>query len=288
MKILNLIPALLISGAALFSSCTKIDEPYATAHHGNITDTVMNWDTVVPVKKVLLEDYTGHFCTNCPDAALIARTLEETHQGTLLVMAVHAGFYARMGTGDYALDLQSAEGTAWNNDFNITSNPNGMVNRKEIDGNRIIPPDKWESTVNTLLAESPVAHIRIEPEIDTNTLKITPRVYCHFISALPGSYKLTVCVLESSILGAQKNNNSAIGPTPDWLDYEFDDVMRGSLNGANGELLTADADPALTYMGVFNYTLDDTWKYKNCSLLAFIYNSETLEIVQAEKVKLLP
>jgi len=287
MKIARILAGSLLMAMVAFSSCSKIKTPYAASRHGNIKDTVLDWDTVTPVRKVLLEDYTGHFCTNCPDAAITARTLVDNYKGKLVLMAVHAGYYARNGTGDYALDLESAEGTSWNNDFNITSNPNGMINRKLFNANRIISPDKWGEDISSLIAVQPDALIKIIPSIDTTTLNVTAVVYNHFLNRLTGAYKITVCILEDGITGSQKNNNSAIGPAPDWANYMFNDVMRGTMNGANGEILTTAIDQDLTYMGHFSFTLNATWNFRNCSIMAYIYNAATLEIVQVEKVKIL-
>jgi hypothetical protein len=202
-------------------------------------------------------------------------------------MAVHAGFYARKGTGDYTLDLQSAEGTSWNNDFGITSNPNGMINRKVFNDNRIVSPDKWGESVSSLISLLPDAEMKIFPEIDTATRIVQTVIYNHFLTKLPGSYKITVCVLEDGITGFQKNNNANIGPTPDWADYIFDGVMRGTMNGANGEILATSIDLDLTYMGKFSYALNASWNMHNCYVMAFIYNATTLEIVQVEKAKII-
>jgi hypothetical protein len=286
MKIVRFIVYSLFIVPVLLSSCTKLTTPYAASKHGNIKDTIVDWDTVTPVRKVLLEDYTGHYCTNCPDAAITARTLAASNKGKLVVMAVHAGYYARKGTGDYALDLESAEGTQWNNDFNITSNPNGMINRKIFNDNRVVSADKWGESVTSLISLAPDAMMKIFPVLDTTTRQLQTLIYSHFINKLPDAYKITVCVLEDSIIGSQKNNNPNIGPTPDWPNYVFNGVMRGTMNGAEGEILTTAIDLDLTYMGKFAYTLNTVWNFRNCYVMAYIYDATTLEIVQVERVKI--
>ena len=85
----------------MYSSCDKISTPYALAKHGNIVDTLVDLDTATQVKRVLLEDYTGHTCQNCPAAAAIAHNQEAVYNGKLIVLAVHAGYYALPGTGEF-------------------------------------------------------------------------------------------------------------------------------------------------------------------------------------------
>ncbi|MDP4282340.1 MAG: hypothetical protein Q8867_09360, partial [Bacteroidota bacterium] len=123
---------LFISFAALLLwSCDKVKEPYFT-QKGTGTDT----STVN--RTVLLEDYTGHKCVNCPTAAVTAHTLEEMYNGNLIILAVHAGYFAIPGSGNYALDLRSATGEDWYSTFGVTSNPIGMINRIETGGSRML------------------------------------------------------------------------------------------------------------------------------------------------------
>jgi hypothetical protein len=270
----------------LFSSCDKIKAPYASSKHGNIIDTVMDWDTVVPVKRVLLEDYTGHKCVNCPEATVIAHTLEASNGGKLIVLAVHSGYQALPGTGNYAADYRSEAGEAWNIDFGINSiNPLGMVDRKEFEGNRILSKDVWGNDVALALNETPQLFMIISNAYDTNTREVKSVIYSNFQSSLPGTYRLTVCVVEDSLISDQKNNNPGVGTTPDIHDYVFMNVLRGSVNGSYGEVLTASVDPYLTYMGKFSILIDPSWLAKNCWILAFVSKSDTKEILQVIKKK---
>jgi hypothetical protein len=288
MKVLKIFLVLFPVFCLIFNSCTKIDAPYASASHGNIKDTIMNWDTIKAVRKVLLEDYTGHKCVNCPEAAITARSLEELHEGQLVVMAVHGGFYALpSSTGEYTLDLRTKAGEDWNNEFTVVLYPSGMVNRKVFATSRILGPDKWGSSVDQIISLPPDVQMMITNTYDSNSRQVISTVYSRFLAELPGEYSLTVCIVEDSIIGAQKNNNPNIGPYPDWYDYVFNDVLRGSLNGSFGEVLTTSPDTELTYLGRFQSTLSQGLIAKNCWILAFVSNKATREILQVEKKKII-
>ena len=282
--IFSLIPALFFIS---LNSCDKISTPYAAMKHGNIKDTVFNWDTVNPVRRVLLEDYTGHKCVNCPEATIAARAMENQYAGRLIVIEVHAGYYALPGSGDYSLDLRSEAGEAWNNEFAIVNNPSGMVNRKKFGNSNVLVSDLWTSSVAQIIGTPPDAEMIMTCSSDTNTRIVKPVIYTRFINPLAGTYKIILCVLESNIIGAQKNNNPSVGPTPDWFNYTFDDVVRGSVNGTWGEILTTSVNTSTTYMGRFSFTLNPAWKFINCHLLAIVYNEETKEIVQSGKLKII-
>jgi hypothetical protein len=281
MNISKSILLVLVSFSILLFSCDKIKTPYSTARHGNIIDTVMDLDTVALVKRVLLEDYTGHKCVNCPEASLIAHSLEESYGGKLIILAVHAGYQALPGTGEYAADYRSATGETWNVDFGINSiNPQGLVDRKEFDGSRVLSKDVWSNDVALEMNHPPQLIMVMSNSYDTNTRTVGSVIYSQFLATLPGTYHITVCVVEDSLISGQKNNNPAVGTTPDIHNYVFMDVLRGSVNGTYGEVLTGTVNPSLTYMGRFAIKISSNWVAKNCWILAFVSKSDTKEILQ--------
>ena len=128
----------------------------------------------------------------------------------------------------------------------------------------------------------------IHNSYDSTSRTLLSTVFAHFINPMSGTYNITLCILEDSITGTQKNNNPNLGPYPDWYDYVFNHVLRESLNGSWGEVLTTSVDTGLTYMGRFSETIDPGLIARNCWVLAFISNSSTKEIIQVEKKKILP
>jgi hypothetical protein len=277
-----------VSGLILFS-CTKLDAPYVEIRHKNVSeDSTINWDTVPAIRKILLEDYTGHKCVNCPEASITAKSLEAANEGKVIVMAVHAGYYALPGSGEYTLDLRSEPSEEWNSEFGIISNPSGMVNRRVFGTSRVLGPDKWGDAIDEIITTAPDAQMLMKNTYDIDSRTLDSKVYTHFLNPLTGTYNIIVAVIEDSIIGAQKNNNAQVGPTPDWYNYIFNDVMRGSLNGTWGELLTASVNTTSTYVGNFSTVLDAKINDENCYLLAIIYNESTKEVVQVEKKKIRP
>lgn len=288
MKVIKSFSLLIASSVMIFFSCTKLDSPYVKTQYQHIKDTTMSWDTITAVRKVLLEDYTGHKCVNCPEAALTAKSLESQYDGRLLVLAVHAGFYSVPGSDEYALDLRTAAGNEWNTEFSFSSYPNGLVNRKVFESSRILSPGKWAGSVSQLIDAPPEAAMMIMNTYDQGTRKVNTTIYNKFIDERPGQYTLTVCLVEDSIIGAQKNNNTNIGPVPDWFDYVFNEVLRGAVNGTYGEDLASDPDPLLTYLARYEVMLGEGMDEKNCWILAFISDKTTREIIQAERKKVIP
>jgi len=266
----------------LFSSCDKIKAPYALARHGNITDTVIDWqDTVHPIKRVLLEDYTGHKCPNCPAAATIAHSQEENYHGKLIVLAVHAGYYAIPGTGEFAADFRTTAGEEWNTDFLVSAYPSGMIDRKEFNGHRVLGSEEWITDIASIIDQSPDLNMLIHNTYDSVSRTVNSVIYSQFLRSLTGSYNITVCVMEDNMISAQDSASIIIH------NYVFNDVLRGSVNGTYGEILTTSVDPSLTYMGKFSIPITTAWVAKNCWILAFVSKSDTKEILQVIKKKVI-
>ena len=273
----------------LLYSCTKLDSPYAIAKPRNIIDTIMEWDTVNPVRKVLLEDYTGHKCVNCPEAAVIAHNLEELYLGKLIVMAIHAGTWAiPSASGDFTADYTSPASEAWNVDFGInSSDPAGMVNRKDFGSGKVLGKESWSASVSQVIDQSPDAFIVINNNFTPSTRLLSSTVYTKFLNPLTGTYKISLCIVEDSLHSAQKNNNSSVGTVPIIYNYLFMHVLRGAINGSYGEVLTSSINTSHTYLDRFTYILKSTWIPKNCWMYAFVYKDDTKEIIQINRKKVM-
>ena len=59
-------------------------------------------------KKILLEEFTGIHCGNCPDGHAMAKKLHTAKPEDVFIIAVHAGYYAEPGA-DQA-DLRTDDG----------------------------------------------------------------------------------------------------------------------------------------------------------------------------------
>lgn len=274
-------------GLLLFS-CTKLEEPFVTTKTTKIVDTIMNWDTVHPVRKVLLEDYTGHKCVNCPEAAEVAHGLEGLYGGKLILLAVHAGFNAVPSpSGDFTANYTTTAGEVWNVDLGINStNPQGLVDRKVFGSSIVLSKDAWGPSVSQIIGLPPDAFIVINNKFNSNTGSLNSTVYTKFINPKSGTVRLCLCIVEDSLVSPQKNNNPGIGPVPVIYDYLFMHVLRGTINGTWGEVLTTSVNTTHTYIDRVTFTLNSAWKPKNCWLYAFVFDDATKEIYQVERKKI--
>jgi len=282
------ISAIAVAALSVLHACDKISEPYSTTI--GVTDTaacpVPEFPAVTVVeKRVLLEDYTGHTCVNCPKAALTARNLKETYGEQLVVIAVHAGFFANpTASGDFTYDFRSEAGTAWDNFFGVglVGNPNGLINRLGYPNNHITAPAGWGNAVSTALGTAPLVDLQMINEYDNDARKLCTHIKTRFITSIDRNLKLVVVLNESGIIQPQKNNDAEVGEVPVILNYEHNHVLRGAINSSWGNTVAqkGTANPE-SVVKTFKYILNGEYVAANCQVVAFVYDDETKEVLQA-------
>ena len=281
--------ALLISGMI---SCDKIEEGDYLQEAGSVNaacEEVSFTSRTSPVRKVLLEDYTGHQCGNCPSAAVKVHDIAEMYEGQVVSMAVHAGGFAELGSdGKYDYDFTTEPGNEYDAFFKISTvgNPNGMVNRIGYSDNHIQAPFKWQPLIGSLITQAPDADIQINAVYNEEISQICIDTYYEYLNSMEGDYRLVVHIVENDIESWQKNyEGSAVYPsypTGDVPNYIHQHVLRANANGLWG----ADTKAASAgTSGVLRYSIElgDDWVKDNLEIVAYIYNAETFEVVQAEK-----
>jgi thiol-disulfide isomerase/thioredoxin len=186
--ICNLVLLIILS----LSSCDKVSQPRIKQNQViGSTFITKNNSQVAHIKKVLLEDYTGHTCGNCPAAADVAHQLYNRYQDTLVAIAVHAGFFARVKLPEYSTSYTTTPGNVWDAAFIGTAgNPNGMTNRKNYNGNGLVNKEtKWPTTVSLALKDPMVVRINVESKYDTIVRSLTTNIKAKFLSTYPNRHK---------------------------------------------------------------------------------------------------
>lgn len=270
-----------------FSACEKIEEPFTKKISIPEPDTT---DSVVHVKKVLLEDYTGHTCVNCPEAALIAHDLKSLYGDKVVLLAVHAGWFAKTANG-FTNDYTTEVGDLWDSFFGISGagNPNGMINRKGYpESQHIISPEGWSGAIEPALQESLLVDISIVNAYEAGTRNLTVTATTEFLEEVNRNLNLMVVLTESGIVSPQKNNNSTIGSTPIITDYVHNHMLRGAISSIQGTpVAVTDSSHPDVIEKQYNYLIDADFNADNCTVVAFIYDIETHEILQVAESKVI-
>ncbi len=243
---------------------------------------------VVNEQNILIEDYTGHTCGNCPHAASKITELKEMYGDRLFSLGVHSGSFAYPFAPIYTYDFRTVTGTDLDVYFGVSNagNPNGLINRKTYNGNIIAPWPSWAGHVDEVVVQNkfPDAGIKIKNTYTAvdSTLKINVKT-C-FLTDLPSTYKLCVFLIEDSIQKWQKKY-PPLTP-PDDPNYWHRDVLRGSANGTWGDLLSPPVKGTIIEKN-YTMTIKSEYRADYCKTLVFIYDDATKEIVQVKEAHII-
>ncbi len=265
-------------------SCDKVKNPVQSVS----TSTT---DTNKYIRKILIEDYTGHTCGNCPAAAISAENFENQYKGKIVIISVHAGDFAKVKLPDYPASYTTTVGNDWNgpSGFGISSslgNPAGMINRKSYGGNPVGQKiTTWPTSVSLALGDVYILKLYVVPNYNSSTRKLNTTVSAVFKTTYPNNTNLTVVLTEDSVSGPQTDYTK----TPDLVtNYIFRYMLRGDINGSWGSTLknTPIAAKDSVSLSYNDFAIDPTFNDKQVYIVAFVSDATTKEVLQVEKVRI--
>ncbi len=276
----------LLLGSFVYTGCDKIDQPYLELKNKPTPPP----DTTKHYKKVLVEDFTGHKCTNCPKAHLEARNLQLLHPEKVIVISIHSGYFATAdGSGHYTANYQTAEGTEITEEFNVVSYPSGMINRTKFDDKFLQGSDAWQSATESQLNTVAQAKLSLNTSWNNTTRTVSIETSTTFTESVSGKYNLCVVITEDSINSPQANSNSSVGPTPVIDPYYHRHVLRKAINGTWGDLLNTSltVEAGTNFTKSYTFAIPQNWNANHCSIIAYIRQADEVaekhNILQVEE-----
>lgn len=285
MKNIFIIIIAIVSVAIFSVSCDKIEGSYTEeiSTEGNESDTI---------RKVLLEDYTGHTCPNCPLAHTVIDDLHDRYGDRMVTVAIHTGTFADplMG-GEYGAYYKSADGEVLSTFFggNSAPLPRGIVNRAKVNGDFLIEKGEFATEVSKVLDGKdnwPDLYLEVKPTYtDGNTFDVEVKITA-MIDMPAGKYNLSVLITESDIVSPQYNTDLSINNGQNILDYHHNYMLRAAVNSPWGEEFAVSITKGETFTKTYtSVPLDANWVADNISIVAFAYyadGAQEKEVIQAE------
>ena len=241
-------------------------------------DTVAEEDRLVYVKKpevkrsVLIEDFTGQNCVNCPAATEVIEQLqEEFGDSVIIAVGIHSGpFGHRSGMSSARLPLCTETGDEYYKHWNIEAQPGVMINRSAPVYNTALYGEKVRGALETTTPLS----MELGVEYDNATKSAAINIQATTSENCSG--KLQVWVIENNVVGQQQMPGNVMN-----REYVHQHVFRISVtNDIYGDdFSVTDAAPATaSYM----VTLDETWVPENLAIVAFVSNTSNgvLQVVK--------
>lgn len=257
---------------ALISGCDYISDPVKDGFGGQPGNQEVK-------RIVLLEEFTGHQCQNCPDAHAISRVLKDQYGAQLAVVAIHAGNFANISS-EYPYEFRTAAGNELFAFFNGFAVPSGMVNRRDYSSSRtqLKSSGQWGALIAEEVAKDPDIDIRISKTYNGGSRQLTVKADLNGLRSVSGNFRLSVFLTESGIIAPQKHGSQRIE------NYVHNNVLRAALNSAYG-VPVMDGGIARNKSESYEYVLNlpNTWVAENCEVIAFVYDADSYYVSQAAK-----
>ena len=228
-------------------------------------------------KTVLIKDFTGARCVNCPAAAeYVHNVQQQLDKEHIFIMSVHAGYLAQP-IGQFP-DFLTEEGTAWYG--SNSSNPLFSVDHVALTDGNTLYVEQIDVPVATALAEDQSFEIMLLPRYDETTRHLEVEARAVSLVDMDGQFYISVCLVEDNIIGWQT--------VPGGVDkeYVFHNVLRGTLNGAYGDLFE-DIHVDYNEMFYFNYSteINTDFNADECYLMVYVYDKSQSDKILQTAVK---
>jgi len=234
-------------------------------------------------RKVLVEEFTGVRCVQCPAGSAELENLLGIHGEQLVVVSIHAGFFSNpYNDGN---DFRTDEGEALNAFLDLPEGyPTAVINRKlfENEADLQLPRTTWGGFITAEKVELSDIILDLSLDYNPDTRRLVANSTIKPVVTVDVPTRISVMVLESGVVGHQI--------TPEGLNEEYvhKHVLRGMMTSSTGETITESLTANSTIEKSHNMVLPDDWKTDKMSVIVFVHREgESREVIQAEVADLI-
>lgn len=225
-------------------------------------------------RAVLIEDYTGQYCVNCPRATEeIERLIEQYGDSIVIAVAIHSGPFGK-SKGEPS-PLYTEVGDMYFNTWGMSAQPIGLIDR--LFGSAPFSYTDWAGGVNYEVAIEPPVGFLTDIDYDAETRDASIEVQTIGLDSALVSGKLQVWLVEDSIDSFQLMPDGSREE-----HYNHMHVFRASVNDPWGDALSVSHGQ----VAVKNYELklDPAWVPEHCSVVTFLYDDSGVHQVAKKKL----
>ncbi len=271
----------------IFTSCEEEVPPGLNlTPERSVFDTtyITNTIPVAQTTNVLIEDFTGVKCPNCPRAQTVAKNLMIANPNRVYVMAIHPGkgllstltspFKTPGDDHDSKYDFRTAEGADLLTLLGGTSQlPIGSINRAIFSGETsiLINDPKWTSKTNEKLITSSIVNIDTFSNkgvyfADANKIRVNVKIT--YTTNATDSQFVSIAIIEDKLIDYQESGSVVLD------NYEHNHVFRKMITPTTGSQLKATIVAGRVFETTYEYELTptETWNKKNLKVVVFVHN----------------
>lgn len=280
-SIYNILFAASLCGAGFLVSCDNISEE---DRYIPVDKPVLPPHSVA--KTVLVQEFTGVKCVNCPTGAEELHKAQEQYPGQVIVVGMHP-YSVAVNTEPFNNDMRSQEAEVMYETYKPDAFPCAVFNGTTMSTS----VNSWLTTVTNLVAEE--AHMTIDASCDydesNRNLKVDYAI--NFTSDVNKDLSVMVWIVENDIVGIQNMPGGMPNPK-----YVHNHVLRASLNGDWGQKLgnsfkngqLEEGTASITLYNGEDGPLKPAWVAENCQVVVWVFETGSKAVEQATLADVIP
>lgn len=268
---------LLACAAFLMFSCEEIAPRLNPGSGGN------NPNPTDQQRQVLVEEFTGVRCVNCPAGSDAIQTLKGIYGDRLIAVSIHTGFFAPpypQSTQDFRIPEGASLLSYLGEPLGY---PTAVVNRKTFSGETDLQlgQSQWAGFIAEEVALAPQAQVEITKTYNPGTRALEAKINLEILeNIVENDVRLSVMITEDEVTDTQL---TPAGVTNNYLHRH---VLRDMMSAYDGEPVAGPLSEGETLTRTFNLTLPQGWDEGHCYIVAFLHHSGgEKSVIQAHEVK---
>lgn len=249
-------------------------------------------------KRILVEEYTGVKCPNCPSGTTILKNYASAHPDRIVIVALHSGSLTDPISGKSKYNFSNPEVQNMVNNYlggNTPPKPAAAIDRIDRGGAYgmfAINKNQWTSYLDERLPATSPVNISVTSRYDSALQRVIVRAKVVYTQTVTKKQNISIWVVENKIVDAQYDGTVTIE------NYEHNHIFRDFITpvGTGARILdSATKQPGLVFETQRVYqpkylvsTTLDKWNLDNCKIVVVVHNDEPgdKQVAQVAEVKL--
>lgn len=232
--------------------------------------------------EVLVEEFTGQSCTNCPAAHESLEKIREEHNDHVNIIGLYyEGISQTKPPTGYKYDLRQPAAKEIANTVygGVNSIPSAGVERYSPGGSGIkLGQAEWGNAITTRLAVPTPVNMKIESRYNATDRIDSVRITLKYTGTVAYKHNMCIAVLEDSIIDKQEYPSTHPIYPKENPNYVFTNVFRSMVTGS----ISGDAvlpalpvkNPGRVIVRNYTYKVPDNLNPDHCRIVAYIIKTE--------------
>lgn len=254
-----------MAGMAALSSCSHIDED----------ERFIYYPRPEVAKNVLIAEFSGIGCTNCPYGAEIIHDLIEENDGHVIAVSFHPIGSPLTNPIDGFM-IATIEAREYYVHYGSPALPAASIDGMSANDNR----EKWSDEVDASIKNKAPGEILLHSSFDGDTRKMTLDYKVEFNKNVEYATSFIVWITESGIIGPQKLGSETI------KEYTHNHVFRARATDMWGIPLASSYQVGDAAEGTITFDIPEDWNADNCNVVGLLIDSNSKLYLQASEIAL--